>query len=327
MIINIIFSINIIVTLMILLVGLVLTSKKTIKIVSIINEVIKNNKDTTAKKRAQKKYKLMELLQLIINKIITNKFLLLIKAASYQLLQVKPYSYIRKLKEYLIKYFIIRYDNKEEAEIYCINFLIKIVSTIMFSNVLGSCIVIYMQKDAKGDLGIILYIVIKALTLTLLYLEIDSLKQQKREKIRVIKTELPKFILNLTMLCNSGMTLIEAYLKAIRNKNGYFYKEMKSIIEKVEDGETFIIAAKETSRKLKIQDISTFFRILTQAQKHGSSDYLKQLEDMRMSLQYKKLRNSKNKSTVADAKMLLPLSLIFIGIMIIVIVPIFMSIF
>jgi len=258
--------------------------------------------------------------------MISNKAFLVIESAFYQLLRVKPFSIITNLEEYIFDYFLIKFNKKEEANIYCLTYFISVVKRVIFGNLVGTIIAIKYHVNGKSNIGIVAYILIMALVITILYIYIDKMKELKKKRVNMINDELPKLVLKLIMLCNSGMSLNDAFFKAVDNNFNFFYQNMKIVYSAMEDGETYLSAANQIISRYKVKDLSIFFRMLTQAQKQGSYNYLTQLEKLRVNLAYKRINKAKNKSSVTDAKLLLPLSLIFVGIMIIIIVPIFMSI-
>src|SRR6056297_251850 len=146
MIINIMASMNLIITLTYLIIGVTLVDQKSIETIALLNK-FKNEKSRFKNKSNQNR--LYIVISNINKRMISNKAFLVIESAFYQLLRVKPFSIITNLEEYIFDYFLIKFNKKEEANIYCLTYFISVVKRVIFGNLVGTIIAIKYHVNGK----------------------------------------------------------------------------------------------------------------------------------------------------------------------------------
>lgn len=330
MITNIFFSLLLIVNVFILIIGISSVDSESIEIVKVIKKITLkrkgNEKNRIIYVDDQKEKIIKDKIMKAYGSIKLSKVVIVINAAFYKLLAVKPFSFINIFKSNLINLLRIEYKEEDIAKIFYLKFLIETLKKIIIGNFSGLIIALLYVRNAKQGLSIAAYFIIMSITLVLIYMPIDNLIQLKKKRLSLIRKELPKLVLKLNLLCNAGLTLSKSFEHIIKENENFFQKELSSIYKQVKEGKTFIECGKKFINTYKQKELIYFFRIITQAQMQGSRSFLQQLEALRMELQFSRLNNAKKQSEMADAKLLLPLTMVFVGIMLIVIVPVFMSI-
>jgi len=329
MITNVLFSLLLIVTVFILILGVLLVDSESIETVKVIKKITlkikRGEKNRTICLDKKMEGIIRDRIIIIYDSIKLSKVVILINATFYKLLAVKPFSFINIFKSNLINLLRIKYKKEDIANIFYLKFLIETLKKIVMGNFFGLTIALLYVRNAKQGLSVAAYFIIISITLVLIYMPVDNLVQLKKRRLLLIKKELPKLVLKLNLLCNAGLTLSKSFEHIINENENFFQKELSSIYKQVQEGKTFIECGQKFINTYKQKELIYFFRIITQAQMQGSSSFLQQLEALRMELQFSRLNNAKKQSEMADAKLLLPLTMVFVGIMLIVIVPVFMS--
>ncbi|MFP4456467.1 MAG: type II secretion system F family protein [Halanaerobiales bacterium] len=326
MIINVVFSLILLLILVFQILGIVLVNPKDIELVKSLQILALKTKNNTFTKDKIIKISKKNVLLNIYTKVKFSRLVILIDSSYYKLLTIKVFSFIHVFKKNLIRLFYIKYKSKNKSEIFYLKFLIEAIKKLFLGNFVGSAIAIFYLRAGKQNLSLIVYLIIISIALISIYIPVDNLIQLKKRRMLIIKKELPKIVLKLNLLCNAGLTLSQSFKHIIKEDNEFLQKELANIYSQVMEGKTYIEAGKEFIKLYELKELIYFFRIITQAQIQGSDNFLQQLESLRIELQFNRLNKAKKKSEVADAKLLLPLTMVFVGIMLIVIVPVFMSI-
>lgn len=146
-------------------------------------------------------------------------------------------------------------------------------------------------------------------------------------KIDEILSEYPEVLSKLTLLVNAGMVIREAWNRVAQTGDSYIYKEMQITSSEMQNGVSDMDALYNFSQRCGVKEIRKFSSILTQNIQKGGSELAASMKYMNIESWEEKKQNAKRKGEIAGQKLMLPLMLMFVGILIMVIVPIFMNMF
>lgn len=164
-------------------------------------------------------------------------------------------------------------------------------------------------------LGIILSVLMAA------YLELtlqDKLTARRQELLM----DLPQVLSKLTLLVNSGMVLRDAWKHAAFTGNRVLYQEMQNTTLEIENGVMEIEAYKNFADRCSVKEIRKFTSLIIQNLQKGNEELAYFLESMTEEMWETKKNEVKQKGEKANTKLLLPVLLIFIGILMMVLVPV-----
>lgn len=180
-------------------------------------------------------------------------------------------------------------------------------------------VLIFMNISAEPS---ILFFGILLIALILWYLE-ETIK----DKVNVRRDELirtyPQMLSKLLLLVKSGMPIREAWESVALDNEGLLYKEMKLTVEELANGMIEIEAYKAFGERCNIKQIKKFSSLMIQNLQKGSAEVADFLRDMSKEAWEEKKNFVKRKGETASAKLVFPIGLIFVGILIIIIVPMF----
>jgi len=150
-------------------------------------------------------------------------------------------------------------------------------------------------------------------------IEINNAVSRKRDEIL---SDYPKVLSKLTLLVNAGMVVREAFSKVAFSSERALYKEMQITAEEIKNGMSEIDAFFNLAQRCSVKEIRKFASILTQNIQKGSSELTAALKYMTAESFEQKKHFAKRKGELAGQKLLIPVMMMFIGILIMVIVPI-----
>ena len=141
-----------------------------------------------------------------------------------------------------------------------------------------------------------------------------------------ILSEFPKMVSKLTLLVNAGMLLRRAWDEvAESNQEDALYAEMRATSKDILEGMTIEAAMDGFATRCGVKEIRKFSSIYVQAVKRGAGESIDSMKIMADEAWEQKKQLSKQKGELAAQKLLVPNMIMFLGIMVVVVVPMIAS--
>jgi tight adherence protein C len=145
----------------------------------------------------------------------------------------------------------------------------------------------------------------------------DKLDARRQE----ILMDLPQALSKLTLLINSGMVVRDAWKRTAITGTRQLYIEMQQTSLEIENGVMEIEAYRNFAERCGVKEVKKFSTLIIQNLKKGNEELAMFLNDLSDEMWEMKKNEVKQKGEKANSKLLLPVFLIFIGILILVLVP------
>ena len=149
-------------------------------------------------------------------------------------------------------------------------------------------------------------------------------KIQKRSD-RMI-SEFSEVVSKLALLVNAGMTLHEAWEGVAVSGKGEIYSEMQTSVENMRNGMAEVDAIFTFGQQCMVPQIKKFSSTIITSLQRGPDDLAQMLLQQSKEVWAMKQQIMRRQGEVANSKLLFPIVITFIGVLIMVIVPIFSSI-
>lgn len=155
---------------------------------------------------------------------------------------------------------------------------------------------------------------------------IDELLNDKLEERRdELVADMPQVLSKLTLLVNSGMTLRDAWKKVAFGGERVLYLEMQSAVQDMQNGLSEMESYRSFADRCSVKEIRRFTSTMIQNMQKGNAEisyFLKELSD---EMWEEKKHLVKRKGEAANSKLLIPTAMIFIGILIMIMIPAFLT--
>lgn len=171
-----------------------------------------------------------------------------------------------------------------------------------------------------GDVSVLLIGLI-VIVILIVYMEYDKVnKLTKRHE--TIDREFPHMVSQMALLVNAGMPLREALAKSAAKSSGILGREMQVLVDDMENGIPDYVALDQFAVRCGVESVRKFSSLVSQNIKKGSTE----LADSLLALSSEIWRNRVNSVRIegekASTRLLLPILIIFAGILMMVVVPI-----
>lgn len=130
-------------------------------------------------------------------------------------------------------------------------------------------------------------------------------------------------ISKLALLTNAGMIMRDAWEDVAMTGNTVLYQEMQYAVQQMNNGKTLVDALYEFGVRCVIPEIKKFTSTIIQGIKKGNEDLAQMLQNQSKEVWAMKKQNVRRQGEKASSKLLLPMMMMLIGILVMVIIPIF----
>ncbi len=127
----------------------------------------------------------------------------------------------------------------------------------------------------------------------------------------------------LALLTNAGMILKEAWQEVAFAGDGIIYSEMRTTVSEMNNGVAEIDAIYNFGMRCMIPEVKKFASTVMQGMEKGSGDLSVMLTEQSKEVWQMKKQLVRREGEKASSKLLFPLCIMFIGVLIMILVPIF----
>lgn len=185
-------------------------------------------------------------------------------------------------------------------------------------------LVLFCILGAMGNQPMALLLGAVMAFLVMWYIE-ELLNDKLEERRDALLADLPQVLSKLTLLVNSGMTLREAWKKVAYGGDRVLYREMQTTVEEMQNGLSEMESYRNFADRCAIKQVRRFASTMIQNMKKGPAEISYFLKDMSDEMWEEKKHLVKRKGEAANSKLLIPTAMIFIGILVMIMVPVFLT--
>lgn len=175
---------------------------------------------------------------------------------------------------------------------------------------------------AEGSDKLVLLALVAVVSFTIYYyfgkLPADKIKKRSEK----FMDEFPNAVSTIALLVNSGMILREAWREVSMSNDSELYLEMRKVNEEMDNGVSEIDALYNFGNRCVTPDIKKFTSFIVQGLEKGSKDLANALRNQTDELWQLKKQNTLKRGELASSKLMIPLMIMFVGILIMVMGPI-----
>ena len=170
-----------------------------------------------------------------------------------------------------------------------------------------------------GNASILLLAVLLGVVLVI-YVEADE-DSRLEKRHQSIRRDFPHVLSQLSLLINAGMPLREAIESVAARGESVFFEEIRLLLEDMKNGVPDYEALQKFADRCGISEVRKFSSIMIQNMKKGSSELAYALMDLSSEVWRMRVNSVREEGEKASAKLLIPIFMIFGGILMMVAVP------
>lgn len=233
----------------------------------------------------------------------------------YAVLETFGYSYKSKSDRKLRHEIEILYGDKY-AEFY-----VRVIHAQELTIAMTLFVLAFVFYGVSGEMAA-LFVMVMFSALSYYYFGTVTQKKILKRSEEMLR-DFSEVVSKLALLTNAGMILREAWENIAKGGTGTFYQEMQRSVEQMNNGIADVDAFHEFGVRCIIPEVKKLTSTLIQGMTKGNSELSAILQEQSKEVWAAKKQNVKRQGEKAASKLLLPMCIMFIGILIMIIVPIF----
>lgn len=233
----------------------------------------------------------------------------------YGVLERFHYDYKSKNDRELKKNLAVLYDEKYA------DFYIRVVRSNQITVFLLFFVLAFILYGMSGEImGLVLMLVIAAL---LAYHAGNEPSRKIESRSEELLSEFSEVVSKLALLTDAGMILREAWEEIAYSEEGTIYTEMITAVNDMNNGISDIEAIRRFGNRCMIPEIKKFTSTLIQGMSKGNKELSAMLTKQSSEVWELKRQQVRRKGEQAQSKLLVPMILMFAGILVMIMIPIF----
>ena len=166
-----------------------------------------------------------------------------------------------------------------------------------------------------------------AVLLIVPYITDRELDERIKKRSFSIQYDFPDFLNKLVLLINAGMTIPKAWEKIVRDRKNMtpLYEELNTTYLEIKNGKSEMAAYEDFARRCRVKEITKFIAAILQNLRKGNGELVALLKLQSNECWQLRKNMAKRLGEEASTKLVLPLMIMFVGILIIVILPAIMQ--
>lgn len=236
-------------------------------------------------------------------------------STGYALMELVHYQYRSKRDRKIRRELEILYD-KKYSEYY-----LRVAYAQAFTYAMLLFLLGFVLFGISGEIIMLPMLILFAGLAVYYYLTQADAKIKKRSNALI--HDFSEVISKLALLTNAGMILKEAWETVSTAGEGVFYDEMKIAVEDMQNGISEAEAIRRFGTRCVIAEAKKFASTVVQGLEKGNSELSYMLQEQSAEVWNVRKQNVRREGEKASSKLMIPLFIMFFGIIIMVVVPIF----
>lgn len=233
----------------------------------------------------------------------------------YGLLEKFHYNYKSKKNRELKKQLSVLYSEKYA------DYYLRVVHSQQLTTFLFFLPISFIFYGFAKDIKILVLLI--AIGAFLAYYSGQAPKRKIQERSDELMGEFSEVVSMLALLTDAGMILREAWEEVAYSDQGTIYSEMVYAVDEMNNGISEVEAVRRFGNRCMVPEIKKFTSTLMQGMTKGNKELSMMLTKQSEEVWDLKRQLVKRKGEEAQSKLLLPMILMFVGILVMIMIPIF----
>lgn len=148
-----------------------------------------------------------------------------------------------------------------------------------------------------------------------------------RKRHRELLMQFPSMLTEMSLMVNVGITAAEAFDRVALSSKGLLFLEMQRVTDSVRQGMPVDEALDNFGTRAPLREIKKFVSLYKQNLVKGGPDFPRTLSEMAAGAWTDRKNSARTQGELAEQKLLLPTLFMFVGILLMIIVPAFRNLF
>ncbi len=236
-------------------------------------------------------------------------------STGYTIMEMMSYNYKSKFDRKLRTSLSVLYEEKY------VEYYLRVIYAQSISIALIIFLFSFILYGLSGEILILLICVMMAALAVYYFMTLADKKIQKRSD--ELLNDFSEIVSKLALLINAGMIMREAWSEVAYGGEGIIYEEMRKTCDDMQNGVSEVESVRRFGVRCIIPEIKKFASTIIQGIEKGNKELAIMLQVQSDEIWNMKQQRIKRAGAQANTKLMIPMFIMFIGILIMIVVPIF----
>ena len=236
----------------------------------------------------------------------------------YAFLEMIQYNYKSKKDRQLRQEVEVLYGDKYA------DYYLRVIHSQQITFAVTLLVIAFIVYGLSQEIGALLMLVFFA-GFSYYYFGIVTSRQIQKRSDEML-SEFSEIVSKLALLTNAGMILKEAWETTAFEGQSTLYKEMQTTVNDMNNGMAELDAYQAFGKRCMIPQIKKFASTVVQGLTRGNSELTLALQNQSKEVWSERQHQVRSQGEKAGTKLLFPMMLMFVGILVMILVPIFSNI-
>ena len=239
-------------------------------------------------------------------------------STGYAVMEMIHYTYKSKFDRKLRSMLSILYEEKY------VEYYLRLTYAQAISLAMLAFLASFVVYGLTQELGILLVFLVLSGLCVYYFLTLSEGKIAKRSE--ELLSDFSEVVSKLALLTNAGMIMREAWTETAYTNEQTIYAEMQRACMEMNNGVSEVEAIRRFGLRCMIPEIKKFSTTIIQGLEKGNSELCTMLRTQSDEVWAMKQQMIRRKGAQANTKLMLPMFIMFVGILIMIVIPIFANI-
>lgn len=233
----------------------------------------------------------------------------------YAVMEMISYKYKGRYDKKLRTHLSVLYDDKY------VEYYLRVIYAQSISIALTVFLLSFVLYGLSGEILILLICFMMAALSVYYFMTLADKRIEKRSD--ELLNDFSEIVSKLALLINAGMIMREAWSEIAYGGEGTIYEEMRKSCEDMQNGVPEVEAIRRFGVRCIIPEIKKFASTIIQGIEKGNKELAIMLQTQSDEVWEMKQQRVKRAGAQANTKLMIPMFIMFIGVLVMIVIPIF----
>lgn len=233
----------------------------------------------------------------------------------YAVMEIISYKYKGRYDKKLRTHLSVLYDDKY------VEYYLRVIYAQSISIALTVFLLSFVLYGLSGEILILLICFMMAALSVYYFMTLADKRIEKRSD--ELLNDFSEIVSKLALLINAGMIMREAWSEIAYGGEGTIYEEMRKSCEDMQNGVPEVEAIRRFGVRCIIPEIKKFASTIIQGIEKGNKELAIMLQTQSDEVWEMKQQRVKRAGAQANTKLMIPMFIMFIGVLVMIVIPIF----
>lgn len=213
-------------------------------------------------------------------------------------------------------------NGKRNSALYAYFLIASFVGYLYVGIVLAVFLALVMVGMEKEMANVLMFVVVGLALPTLIgYLPMEELRTRAEKRQEEIDRDFPNILSKTALLVTAGMNIVKALGEASVSGDSIIYIEMQRVMKEINQSSSVTAAFSSLQSRCNNRYLDRMVSLITKSYSSGNANLAEDLREINRECWLEKKHQSRRMGEVVQNKLFVPTMLMFVGVLVVIVIP------